>query len=93
MDFIYEANRIFLNDENGRMIAEITFPEVSQGVVNINHTYVDACLRGQGVAGQLMQAALEKIKQENKKVYATCSYAISWLEKNPEYADISIKSV
>ena len=26
MEFIYEANRIYINDEEGKMIAEITFP-------------------------------------------------------------------
>ena len=50
MEFIYEANRIYINDEEGKMIAEITFP-----LVDIDHTYVSNVLRGQGIAGKVME--------------------------------------
>ena len=55
MNFIHESNKIYLNDENNHMIAVVTFPKEAEGVVNIDHTYVDASLRGQGVAGRLME--------------------------------------
>jgi len=31
MELIYEANRIYINDEEGKMIAEITFPIIENG--------------------------------------------------------------
>ena len=80
--FQKSSNRIYMNDENGRMIAEITFPETSPGTFTINHTYVDHSLRGQGIASQLVQTAVEEIRSRGGKVRATCSYAASWLEKN-----------
>lgn len=93
MDFIYESNRIYRTDENNKVIAEVTFPSISDtmisnNTVNINHTFVDNSLRGQGVAGQLMVAVAKKLREENKKAILTCSYAISWFEKNDEYSDI-----
>lgn len=88
MDFIYESNRIYLNDETGKTIAEVTFPAVTGQVVNLSHTFVDGSLRGKGIAGMLVKAAAEKIRQENKKVYPTCSYAVKWFDSHPEYADI-----
>jgi predicted GNAT family acetyltransferase len=88
MDLIYEKNRIFVNDEQGKLIAEITFPEVSTGVVDINHTFVDDSLRGQGIAGKLMKAAIEQIEKDEKQFFASCSYALHWLEKNPQYTDL-----
>ena len=93
MDFIYESNRIYRTDENNKVIAEVTFPSISDtmtsnNTVNINHTFVDNSLRGQGVAGQLMVAVAKKLREENKKGILTCSYAISWFEKNDEYSDI-----
>jgi predicted GNAT family acetyltransferase len=91
MDFISETNRIYLNDTSGNLIAEVTFPEVADKVVNINHTFVDDSLRGQGVAGQLIEAVVKKLKDENKKAYATCSYAAKWFEKHPEYDDLHMK--
>ena len=35
MNFEYEENRIYANDENGNLIAEITFPPVSDDTVII----------------------------------------------------------
>lgn len=84
MDFIYEKERIYMNDKNGRLIAEITFP-TKEGIATINHTFVDESLRGQGVAGKLTEAAVKQILNDKNKLSATCSYAVKWLEKHPEY--------
>ncbi len=82
MNFIEEDFRIYSKDEDGNIIAEITFEEIEKGTFNINHTFVDKSLRGQGVAGKLVEKAVDKIKNKNGKVTATCSYAKKWLEKN-----------
>ena len=52
MPFILTENRIAYVQE-GQLLAEATFPEFAPGVVNIDHTFVDEALRGQGVAAQL----------------------------------------
>ncbi len=57
-------------------------------LAEINHTFVDPSLRGQGVAGQLVQAAAEALKEENCKIYPTCSYARRWFEEHPEYGEL-----
>lgn len=79
--FITEGNRIYMTDESGAMIAEITFPETADGVYTIDHTFVDESLRGQGIASKLVQAAVDEIEKRGGKVEATCSYAVRWLEK------------
>ena len=79
--FIHEESRIYMEDEAGRMIAETTFPETSEGVFTINHTFVDDSLRGQGIASKLVEAAIEDITARGGKVKATCSYAAHCLEK------------
>ena len=81
MDFIKENSKIYSLDENQKVIAEITFCEIEKGVFNINHTFVDEKLRGQGIASKLVQMAVEEIQKRNGKVQATCSYAKKWLEK------------
>lgn len=88
MEFITEKNRIYAEDENGKVIAEVDFPENESGVLDINHTFVDDSLRGQGVAGKLLQAAVEEIRKQGKKAAASCSYAKVWFEKNPENKDL-----
>ncbi|MBS7007474.1 GNAT family N-acetyltransferase [Anaerostipes sp.] len=88
MEFQYEEHRIFAEDEKGKMTAEITFPEVSVDTAVIDHTFVDNSLRGQGVAGKLVEAAAEQLAERGMKVIPTCSYAVSWFQKHPEYQNL-----
>lgn len=88
MEFRYESSRIFVEDGNGRPIAEVTFPETDPGIRDFNHTFVDDSLRGQGIAAKLVKAAAEKAREDGKKVRPSCSYAVKWFEKNPDYADL-----
>lgn len=81
MQFNNEADRIYAADDSGKIIAEINFPEVSPGGCEIVHTYVDDSLRGQGIAGKLMEMAVAEIEGQGKKVTASCSYAMKWLAK------------
>ena len=91
MELLHEKNRVFCKDECGTVTAEVTFPEGMDGTVIINHTFVDESLRGQGVAGRLLTEAAAQLRQEGRKARPTCSYAVGWFEKHPEYADILAK--
>lgn len=84
MKFQQDKNWIYALDDDGNIIAEVTFPNIEDGVVNINHTYVDNSLRGQGVAGKLVEAACDCIEREDKKAVLTCPYAIKWFDEHPE---------
>ncbi len=87
MPFVTESNRIFY-EQNGTVLGEITFPEFGENIVNIDHTYVDEMLRGQGVAGTLMQYAADEIRRTGRKAIPTCSYAKKWFSQHEDYADI-----
>lgn len=89
MKIQYEAQRLFIEDESGKMMAEVTFP-VAEGVATIDHTFVDDSLRGQGIAGKLMQATADYLKEAGLKVHPVCSYAVSWFEKHGEYRDMVV---
>ena len=82
MNFIKEKSRIYYKNEEGKIVAEITYKEVEKGLFNIEHTFVDESLRGQGIASKLVDEAIKKIKNKDGKIMATCSYAKKWLEKN-----------
>ena len=86
MEFQRETGRIYA-ERDGRLIAEITFPE-EDGVAVIDHTFVDSSLRGQGVAGQLVRAAADQIRDQGKKARAVCTYARAWFDRHPEQADL-----
>ena len=87
MEFQHERERIFALDEQGKLVAEVTFP-VSEGVADIDHTFVDQSLRGQGVAGQLLDAAVRQIRMEGLRAKATCSYAAKWFKEYPDQSDL-----
>lgn len=88
MDFLQEENKIYLNDENNHMIAVVTFPKLAEGIVSLDHTFVDPSLRGQGVAGKLMEAAVAYFRSNSLKVKPTCSYAVKWFSEHPECEDV-----
>ena len=87
MEFQHERERIFALDEQGKLVAEVTFP-VSEGVADIDHTFVDQSLRGQGVAGQLLDAAVRQIRMEGLRAKATCSYAAKSFKEHPDQSDL-----
>lgn len=84
MEFITENDRIYAKDASGKLIAEVTFP-TDDGISTIDHTFVDDSLRGQGVAGELVKLAAEKILSDGNKIGATCPYAVVWFQRHPEY--------
>jgi predicted GNAT family acetyltransferase len=89
MEFERKGNWIFKRDDAGEVIAEVTFPKLRDGVVVINHTWVDGSLRGRGVAGELVEAAYEAIKADGLKAEVTCPYAVKWFNDRPEKNDIA----
>lgn len=94
MNWKYENGRIYSEDENREVMAETTFVYKENGEVDIDHTYVNPVLRGQGVAGKMMTAVADYLREKGLKATATCSYANSWLEKNRElYSDIISKNL
>lgn len=88
MDFIEEPNRIYAVDDAGKTVALVTFPDCSDRTVEINHTFVDDTLRGQGIAAQLLEAVTAKLRKENRKAYPSCSYAVKWFQTHPDAADV-----
>lgn len=87
MDFKHNENQIALYSDDGVLIAEITFPYIDEHTVDINHTFVDSSLRGQGIAGRLMTELISDLKKRNLKAVPTCSYAKAWFEKHPDFCD------
>lgn len=80
-----EHNAIRYTAPDGAILAEITFPERGEGIVTIDHTFVDPALRGQGMAGTLMDACVHELERTERRAHPTCSYAVAWFEKHPEW--------
>ena len=88
MDFQEVNGRIWAENAEGRLVAEITFPETRPGVADIDHTFVDPSLRGQGAAAKLAEAAAAQLRRRGMKATLTCSYAKKWFGDHPEQGDL-----
>ncbi len=89
MDFRIATGRVFSIDENKELMAETTYVYKENGEVDIDYTYVNPILRGQGAAGKMMQVVASHLREKGLKATASCSYANAWLLKNRKaYADI-----
>ncbi len=77
-------NSILYSGKDGQVLGRLDFLQTAPGVYDIVHTEVDASLQGQGIAGQLVQKALEEIERRGAEVQAdvSCSYAARWLARH-----------
>lgn len=74
--------------EGGELAGWIDYVVGDPGVIALPHTVVEERFEGRGLAGQLVQAALDDIRSQGYRVDPKCSYVQGWLEKHPEYADL-----
>ena len=88
MNFTHEKNAVILYSKEGFRLAEVTFPYIDEKTVDINHTFVDTSLRGQGIAGRLMAEVITELENRSLKAVLSCSYAKKWFEKHPEYSHL-----
>ena len=86
MEFTKTNNGFVKYDENGRVIAEITYATTSNpNVVLADHTFVDSSLRGQGVAGKLLDVLVKDMAVQNKKIKASCSYVVKKFQEDSSF--------
>lgn len=78
----------FFIEENDEWIAEMTYAREGARKMVIDHTEVDASLKGKGVGKQLVEAAVKYARENNLLIKATCSFARKVLEGNEEYEDV-----
>jgi len=85
MNYIFKDHEVYVFKDDLTYLVHATFPLLEEGVVNIDHTYVDVSLRGQGVASEMMHAVMTYVIEKKYQVVATCPYAVSWLKRHKEY--------
>jgi predicted GNAT family acetyltransferase len=56
--------------------------------VSVPHVEAPVALRGTGAAGRLMEGMVERIRADHQKIVPICPYAVAWLKRHPEHADV-----
>lgn len=74
-----EESRFEIHSEGGGEPAVLEYCIVGQRI-DIHRTYVPEGLRGQGIAANLVEAALVYAKHQGLEVIPSCSYVAKYLE-------------
>jgi uncharacterized protein len=79
----------FYIEQDGRRIAEQTFKLGPDGkVAIIEHTGVDASLRGQGIARKLTLATVDWARSSGVKLVPVCPFAKEVIERDASLHDV-----
>lgn len=57
-------------------------------VLDLHHTEVPPALQGQGVAAQVVAAALAWAREQGLRVRPSCSYVAAYIKRHPETQDL-----
>ena len=68
-----------------KYIAHVAYELTEDGGLDIRHTIVPEEIGGRGIASALVREAYNYARAHGLKPVATCSYAVRWLEKHPDY--------
>jgi len=74
-------------ERDGKRLASLTYTMAGKTMI-IDHTEVDAALRGTGAGATLVDAAVEHARAAGDKIMPLCPFAKSVFDKKPEYADV-----
>ena len=83
-----QNGEFFLNNEQGKRIAEISYVWNGEYKIIANHTWVDDSLRGQGMARQLLDTLVKFAREKNIKIVPTCSYVEVMFRREKSFADV-----
>jgi len=57
------------------------------GTFDVYHTFVPPAARGRGMAGRLVQAAVDHARTSGYRILPSCSYVAAWLNTHPGQGD------
>lgn len=79
----------FYVEENGKVVAEMTYSVVDPSLIIIDHTAVDDSLKGKGAGLKLLNKAVEYARANNIRIIPLCPFAKSVFDKkHEEYKDV-----
>ena len=85
---IKQGHHRFYIERDGEDIAEITYQPKGEDRIVVDHTYVSEELRGQGIAGKLVDKIVTFAREEQKKIIPLCPYVKIKLDENEAYQDV-----
>ncbi|KAN0022190.1 hypothetical protein ACTFIU_004361 [Dictyostelium citrinum] len=88
-----KESRFEMKFENGE-IAHLDYIISESGDYDLTHTFVPNSQRGKNIASLLSTAAMNKVRDNNKRAILSCSYiSDTWLQKNQDYIKYVIRAI
>lgn len=87
-EIVKGTNKFYIGESESEPIAEITYKEKDADTIIVDHTYVSDELRGQGIAGKLVEKITSYAREEGLKIEPTCPYVKGKMEKTEAYHDL-----
>lgn len=81
-----KKGRFFIEIEN-KLMAEMTYTYAGIDKIIIDHTEVNPILKGKGIGYNLIDAAVNFVRESNLKIIPLCPFAASVFRKKKEYSD------
>ena len=85
MDIKQGEQKFFIGDNEAEPIAEITYKPKDAQTIIVDHTYVSEELRGQGIAGKLVEVIVNFARDEDLKIVPLCPYVKTKMENTEAY--------
>ena len=79
---------MFYVEQDGNVLAEMTYTMPAENKMIIDHTEVGDELRGKNVGYQLVHTAVEYARTHNIKIIPLCPFAKSVFAKREEFRDV-----
>ena len=83
-----ETKGFFEAKENAERAGLMTYSWAGENQFIIDHTEVSPNFNGKGVGKQLVLAAVDFARKENKKIIPLCPFAKKVFDKTPEFSDV-----
>ncbi len=81
-----ETNKFYVKLDSGE--ANLTYSYRQEDILDYKSTYVPNEHRGQGIAGEITDKALQYAKENNLKVVPSCPFVEDYINHHEEYSDI-----
>ena len=81
-------NGMFYVEQEGKVLAQMTYVWTGAERIIIDHTEVDDALRGQSAGKQLVAKAVEFAREKSLKIIPLCPFAKSVFDKVAKYRDV-----
>lgn len=78
----------FFIEQNGEIVAEMTYVWTGKTGIIIDHTNVDEKLKGQGAGKQMVTEAVEFAREKGLKILPLCPFAKSVFDKEIAFRDV-----